>query len=77
MFNSGDAIDSFNKLPPTITLCGQNFLSFRSEAVITAAALACFLDPAPLNPTASLEPIEQRVKGSDVELESSLGTPFY
>jgi hypothetical protein len=69
MFESGDAVDSFDKLTPTIALGCEYLLPFGSQTVITTPALACLLDPTPLNPTASFESIEQWVEGSDVKME--------
>src|SRR5829696_51397 len=67
MFDSGNTINGFDKLLPTVTLRRQNLLAFGSETVIATSSLSCFLYPATLNPTSLLESIEQRVKRGDVE----------
>src|SRR6185295_2471187 len=69
MLDSGNAVDRFDKLLPTVALCGEHFSSFGSQTVITTTALARLLDPAPLNPTTAFESIEQRVKRRDIETQ--------
>jgi hypothetical protein len=43
MLNSGYAIDCLDKLLPTVPLCGQHFLAFGSQTVITATSLTRLL----------------------------------
>src|SRR6185436_14026491 len=67
MLNSGNAIDGFDKLLPTVALCGEDFPALGSQTVITTTALARLFDPASLNPATALESIQQRVKRSHIE----------
>src|ERR1044072_5086714 len=73
MLNSGNAVDRFDKLLPTVALCGQHLPTFGSQAVITTTALARLLDPPPLNPTTAFESIKQRIKRSDIETQPPFG----
>src|ERR1044071_2130058 len=76
MLNSGNAVDCFDKLLPTVPLCGQYFSALGSQTVITTTTLAGLLDPSPLNPTTSFEPIQQRVKRSDIKPQPPARAPF-
>jgi hypothetical protein len=67
MFNSGNSIDSFNKLPPTVALRSQDLFTFCGQTIVPTPALPSFFHPTALNPTASFEPVEQRVKRRYIE----------
>src|SRR5437870_13552234 len=69
MLESGDAIDSADELAPAVALLGEDGGASRRELVVAAAALARLLDPAPLNPAALLEAVEQRIQRRDAEAE--------
>ena len=73
---AGHPIERGKEILPGFALLHEYFLSRGSELVKTSTALSGLLDPAPLNETALLQPIEQRVERSDVKLQHSFGTPF-
>src|SRR4051812_18254288 len=62
-----DAVDTGHELRPRAALLLQYLLTLRGHPVVAAAALPRLLDPAPLNPAAMLESIEQRVEGCRLE----------
>src|SRR6185295_10794647 len=71
-FNSGYAIDRGDKLFPAAALRGQNLLAITREPIVTPPALPRLLNPAPLNPSAFLEPVKQRIKRGDVESQHAI-----
>src|SRR6185369_4584215 len=75
-FDSGDAIERGEEIGPGLTLFVQDFAAGGGDFVIASSALAGFFNPSALNPAASFEPIEHRIKRGDVELKHSVGTLF-
>jgi hypothetical protein len=73
MVESRDAVDGFGELAPRFALRCQDAGAGRREAVVAAAALAGFLDPAAEDPAALLEAVEQRIEGGDAEVEGAAG----
>src|SRR5215213_5835404 len=67
------AVERGEELAPGIALRGEHFSPFRCQLVIAAAALPGLLHPLPLNPSAFLHPVEQRVQRSYVELQHPPG----
>jgi hypothetical protein len=61
MFNPRDLADRSDKLPPALALLRQSFLTLRCQTVVTPSSLIGLFDPAPLNQSAILEPVEQRI----------------
>jgi hypothetical protein len=61
MFNPRDLADRSNKLPPALALLRQNFLTWRCQTVVTPPSLIGLFDPTPLDQTAILEAVEQRI----------------
>src|SRR5687768_1465951 len=76
IFESGNTIYRFEKFTPTIPLRFQDPFSFRSQAVIAAAALTRLFDPTSLNPAAFLQAVEQRVQRRDIEAKPSVRALF-
>jgi hypothetical protein len=50
-----------DKTTPALALLRQRFLTLRCQTVVTPPSLIGFFDPAPLNQSAILEPVEQRI----------------
>src|SRR5689334_22860456 len=71
MFDTRDAVDRLDELPPAVALGGQHLFPFGRQAVVTAAALAGVLHPAALNPAALLQAVEQGVERGDVETQTA------
>src|SRR5262249_53314666 len=71
--HAGDAADGSRELAPGGALRREDVGARRREAVIAAAALARLLDPAPLDPAALLEPIEERIQRRDAERQHAAG----
>src|SRR5918911_3394431 len=67
MFDPRDAVARLDELPPGAALRRQDFPARGSQAVIAAAALSGALHPAPLNPAAPLQAVQERVERGDVE----------
>src|ERR1043165_8092077 len=74
MFHPRDAIDRLDKPPPGGPPRRKSVLARRSQPVITPTPLACLLHPAPLNPAALLQTVQQRVERRDVEAERAART---
>src|SRR5204863_4239709 len=70
MLDSCDAADRFHKLAPAIPLRRQRFLARRRQPIVTPPPLPRLLDPATPNPSPLFEAIQQRIKRSDVEMQS-------
>src|SRR6185369_8045048 len=66
-FDSCDAVYRSHELFPPAPLGGEYFSAFTRQLVVTAAALTGLLDPSALDPSALLEPVQQRIKRRDVE----------
>src|SRR5262245_31924874 len=62
-----DAVNAGNELRPRPALLLEHLLALGGHAVVPPAALSGLLDPAPLDPAAVLEAIEQRIEGRDLE----------
>jgi hypothetical protein len=62
-----------HEILPTFLFGAKGFAALGCEAVIAAAALLGFFDPASGDPTFLFEAVEERVEGSDVEFESAAG----
>src|SRR5262245_65678303 len=71
-----DAIDRVGDVPRRLALGLEHLLAGGGQAIVAAAALPAFLDPAPLNPAARLEAIEQRVERGDAEFEDAARARF-
>jgi hypothetical protein len=67
MFGSRDQADGFDKLFPVVALRGEHAAAFGGQAVEAPPALAGFLDPAPGDPSALLEAVEQGIERGDLE----------
>src|SRR6516165_1618157 len=67
MLNPGDQVDGFDELTPPGPLLRQHVFPSGGQTVVAAPALAGFFNPAAPNPIPFLQPIKQRIKGSDVE----------
>src|SRR5712691_2123329 len=61
---------------PRVLLLDEHLAAGVGEPVIAAAALARPLDPASRHPAALLQPVQQRVQRSDVELDHPLAAPL-
>src|SRR5687768_219530 len=68
----GDAFERDQQLAPAGALRDEDLASGRRQLVETAAALAAFLHPLPLDPTAALHAIEHRVERGDVKAEDAV-----
>src|SRR4030081_3819413 len=73
MFHSRNATNRSNKRFPFLALLRQNPTPLSGEAVIAPAPLIGFFYPPPLNPASLFEPVQQRVKRGDVEMEFATG----
>ena len=67
MLPSRDEPHGIDELVPGLALSEQHALTCRRQPIEAAPALAGFLDPCPLDPTALLEAIEQRIERVEVE----------
>src|SRR5580658_2506386 len=67
IIDSCDAPDGVGKLLPAFSLSGQNLSALRGEAIEAAPALACLFDPAPVDPSAPFQAVEQGIERCDVE----------
>jgi hypothetical protein len=61
MLDSGDPVDERDKVFPTLSLRVQRLSPSWCQAVVSAPALLCLLDPTPDDPLVLLEPVEQRI----------------
>ncbi len=77
MLDSRDPIDGQDKGLPVAALRRQNFLALRSQSVIAPPSLAGLFDPAPLNPAALFQPVQQRIKGCHIEAEHPFRPRLY
>src|SRR5262245_66570041 len=71
MFHSGDAAERQDEFAPGVALRGQDVGADRRQPVIAAPPLPGFLDPAPEDPAALLEAIEQWIEGGDTEFQDA------
>src|SRR5262245_25211777 len=69
VWHAGDLAERGDEAGPIFALRGQHPASGIGDAVMTAAALTGFFDPAPANPPAILEPVERRVQRGEREPE--------
>src|SRR6266446_6230824 len=69
MLDSGNQADRLYEFPPAIALRRENLPPGRGQAVITPSPLPGLLHPTAANPAALLQPVEERVKRSDVEAQ--------
>src|SRR5438874_9658758 len=67
MLNPRDQVDGFDELTPAGALLRQHIFARGGQAIVAAAALPRFFNPAASNPVPFLKSIKQRIKGSDVE----------
>src|SRR5437868_14921269 len=69
IFCSGDLVHGAHERYPRASLLLQHLASCCRELVIAAAPLAGFFNPAALDEPASLQPVKQRIKPSNVEAQ--------
>src|SRR5580700_7003983 len=62
-----DAIDARDKFAPAAKLRCEDFPSLASHTIMTAATLSTFFNPAPMQPAASFQAVEHRVKRGHME----------
>src|SRR5688500_9145352 len=77
MFDLRDRGDRADELLPRLFVLLEHAAAFGREVVEAPPPLAGLLDPAPLEPAALLEAIEQRVQRRDVELDLAAGAQLY
>src|ERR1041384_2512949 len=68
------AIQRGKKIFPSAALFVQDALPLSRQLIKAATTLARLLDPTPLNQTAPLQAIEQRIERRDGELQHAIGT---
>src|SRR5262245_55805258 len=73
MANPCDARERVDELLPAGAVAGEHAPALGRDAIEPAAALAGFLDPAPDDESALLQPVEHGVERGDVELEDAVG----
>src|SRR5262245_3548029 len=76
MVNSGDEAHRGHERLPGVPLTGEDTASLRREPIESAAALAGFFHPAPLQPAALFEAIQQRIQRRDMEFQLAAGLAF-
>src|SRR5215213_2587863 len=76
MFDTRNAADRGDELAPATALRRQDLFARGGQAVIAPPPLARLLDPAPLDPAALLQAVEQRVERGDVEAQDAPRAPL-
>src|SRR5262245_42146418 len=71
MFHSRNAADRLHEFAPRVALGGKHVGAERRQPAIAAPPLAGLVDPAPEDPAALLESIEQRIEGGDAEFQDA------
>jgi hypothetical protein len=66
MINPSDQGHGLDEGAPGLALPGEHATALSCQTVEAAPPLACLLYPAPLQPAAFLEPVQQRIKRGDV-----------
>jgi hypothetical protein len=65
-----------HKVGPAAALVFQDLLSRGCELIVASSALSRLLDPSPYDEAPLFEPIEQRIKRGDIELEQTFRALF-
>jgi hypothetical protein len=68
MLASNHLGDGSNESIPAITLLREHFSAVARQLVDASAPLACLFDPAPFDPAALFELIEEGIKGCRVKV---------
>src|ERR1035438_7774003 len=76
MLTSRDAIDRVHKFGPRAALLLEDCLALRRELVISASPLTGLFHPAARDEAALFQPVEQRIKRGDIELEHAIRSLF-
>ena len=66
-----DAIDTDYKFAPAAKLRSEDSAALARQAIVTAAALPIFFDPASTQPATAFKTVEQRVERGDVKTNSA------
>src|SRR5688572_13577054 len=74
MLPSDDLADGADEGVPAAALLGQRLLAFACDLVDAAAPFARLFRPAPLNPAALLQLVEQRIQGRGVKRDRATGS---
>src|SRR4029077_12068638 len=76
MFHSCDAAHRVDKLPPTLALLNESFLTLRCQAVVTPPLLIRFFDPTAKDQASIFEPVEQRIERGNMEAQDAARALF-
>src|SRR5262245_56272193 len=76
MVDYGDAAGGVGERAPRAALALEDLRARRRDLVVATPALPRLLDPAPLNPSALLEAIEQRIERGDAKLQHTVRPRF-
>jgi hypothetical protein len=71
MLEARNPIDRRDERPPPRALLREHFAPCRRQPVVPAAALPGLLDPAPVDPAAPLEPVEQGIERRRAEADDA------
>lgn len=73
MLEAGDPIERREERAPDPTLAGEYLPSGRRQPVKSPAPGAGTLDPAAFDQALVLQPVQNRIKGGDMKVNSALG----